>query len=383
MSAPCPNTGARARRLAEFGSWTALAMCLLVGCQSSIKPAKAEFVDRLERPENPEARQQLDLAERDLASGEWKQALSRLEVLCPENAACSRIAILARRAVTLAPQGERPRLRTAVLERIRTEASKTTDKTELASLAFGEALFAGTVREEEQSLRRALELAPNHYYALAKLGECYFGRGELEASRTVLEKAVSLRPDLAEGWLLLAQVAEDRGNYKQAVNHYETYLGLRPLDRRVQLEYARLLAQKLRDGKRAEATLAKLRQEDPSNLEVGLDLGFALYLQGRHRDAERLYHEMLERWPREPRLLLSLGNLYFGALDEPVKALQTYRWMLAQRSGDDLLAMLGQALFVPARIRQIEEQLQKGGKAAPAPPKSLSDLMTTWSGRSS
>ena len=114
-------------------------MCLLVGCQSSIKPAKAEFVDRLERPENPEARQQLDLAERDLASGEWKQALSRLEVLCPENAACSRIAILARRAVTLAPQGERPRLRTAVLERIRTEASKTTDKTELASLAFGEA----------------------------------------------------------------------------------------------------------------------------------------------------------------------------------------------------------------------------------------------------
>lgn len=366
----------RARALVALLASSPLA--LVPACGTRTAPAKADFVDVLERPRSEEARQELDLAERELESGEWKRALERLEVLCPENAACARIAILARRAVTLAPTSEKARLRKLILDKVRDEASKTGDTLELASLAFAEALFVDTAREEEQLLRRALELEPEHYYALTKLGERYWRRGELEAARAVLEKAVSLRRDLREGWLLLGQVAQDRGLYKQAAGHLETYLSLRPLDRQVQLAYARLVAEQLRDGKRAEAILAKLRQEDPGNVEVGLDLGFALYLQGRHREAEDLYHEMLDRRPRDVRVLLSLGNLYFGALEEPVKALQTYRWMLEQRASDDVLAMLGQALFVPARIRNIEQELSAKGKSLPATPKSIEELRAIW-----
>lgn len=345
----------------------------LPACQG-VRPAKAEFVDRLERPTTDAARAELERAERELAGGQWQDALVRLQALRSDNPECSRIAILARRAVALAPDAEREGLVAEVRETIRAERGQVDAAMARASLSFAEALFAETPRKEEILLRRAIEEEPNHYYALCKLGERFWRRGELEAARNTLEKAVSLRRDLAEGWMLLAQVAEDRGSYKKASRYYETYLGLRPLDRRVQLEYARLLVQMLRDGKRAEEILAPMHREDPSNLEVGLGLGLALFLQGRHADAERLYLTLLERWPREARVLLSLGNLYHGALAAPKQALQTYRWLMAQRASGDLLAMLGQSLFVPARIREIEAGMKSRDEVVPPPPTSVDDI---------
>lgn len=353
----------------------ALAQILMLpACQTVTKPARQGFVDRLESAASPDSESALEAAERDLESGKWKVALGRLESLCTENPSCARISILARRAVSLAPESERPGLVSKIREKIRRESDVQTDPLAIASLAFAEALFAADERDEERALRKALAAEPDHYYALCKLGEKQWRRGELEAARSSLEKVVSLRQDLAEGWLLLAQVAEDRALHKLAAKHYESYLGLRPLDRRVQKEYARLLVHSVRDGVRAEEILAPIRRDDPGDLDVGLDLGRAFFLQGRHRDAERLYLGLLERWPREPRLLYSLGNLYYGALDAPAQALQAYRWMMQQRGDGELMSSIVQAFFVPARVRQIEATLQKSGQGVPPPPTSVQDL---------
>ena len=343
---------------------------------SSIAPAKPEFVDRLERPVSREAQKQLERAEQDLADGRWKQALEGLGRLCPENPGCARIAILARRAVSLAPEAEREGLLQMLRSKLTKEQEGASDRVALASLSFAQALLAGSVREQERWLRRAIKYEPKHYYALCKLGELLWRRGDLESARKRLSAAVSLRRDLPEGWLVLAQVAEDRGLYRKAAKYYDSYLGLRPKDRRVQLNAARLLVQQLRDGARAEKILLPMRRDDPSNLEVALDLGLALFLQKRYREAEHLYLELLRRWPREVRVLLSLGNLYHGALAQERKALQVYRWLLVQRSSSDPLAMLGQALFVPARVRQIEEALSKRGERLPSPPTSVDALFS-------
>lgn len=347
------------------------ALLLATACSSVTRPARQDFVDVLERASSADGEAALDAAERDLATGQWKLALERLENLCTENPACARIAILARRAVSLAPASERDRLVRKVRDKIRLEREASREPLALASLSFAEALFASTEREEEAALRKALDIEPRHYYALCKLGEKQWRRGELVAARASLQKVVSLRKDLAEGWLLLAQVAEDRALYKLAARHYETYLGLRPLDRRVKKQLARLLVASVRDGARAEEILVPIRRDDPGDLDSGLDLGRAYFLQGRHRDAERLYLTLLERWPREARLLYSLGNLYHGALASPEQALQTYRWMMKQRASGEVMSALVQSFFVPARVREIEASLRKRGLSVPTAPESV------------
>ena len=55
-----------------------------------------------------------------------------------------------------------------------------TDKATAATLAFGIALFARNEDEKRKWLRNALHSHPEHYYALCKLGEDLWVRGELE-----------------------------------------------------------------------------------------------------------------------------------------------------------------------------------------------------------
>lgn len=348
---------------------------LLGAACESVRPADPALVALLENASSPADQADLVEAERQLQQGYIDQALASCRRLLPRNPGCSRLAILARRTVALADSDEQRQLleeefRTLFAELMPRESTPQVG----ASLAFAIALFARDDTEQAEWLEKALVAEGNHYFALCKHGERLWRNGELERAKEVLTKTIVLRKSLAEGWLLLARVAEDRGLYRTADKHYQTYLGLRPLDRHARLNYARLLVHLLHDGKRAEPILDKLYRSDPTNLEVGLHRGLAYHLQSKWTEAETTYRELLRRYPREPRIVLSLANLYFGGTRDLAKALQAYRFVLRLPMSADPLVILHQLLFVPSRIQDIEKLLAEQGVEIPDPPQSGEDL---------
>ena len=345
----------------------------LFGCQS-VSPATPQEVQGLENCATPEDDAKVQAAERAIRQGEHKAQLPILRELFKRNGACAKIAILTSIAVERFPLAQRKslseELRAGFVERLRGAE----DKALRANLGFAASLFARDGYEARRLLEQAVRDNPKHYFAFVKLGEELLRRGDLEAARERLSRAVALRKDLAEGWLLLARVAEERGLYRTADKHYQAYLGLRPLDRTAQLNYARLLVHNLRDADRAEPLLDKLYEQDPGDVELALHRGLAFYLQRRYPKAEATYREALERAPREPRIVLSLGNLYFGDYARPRAALQAYRYLSKLPSSEDPLTMLHQGVFVGHRIRKLEASLRKGGKSLPKAPKTIADI---------
>ncbi len=321
----------------------------------------------------PEDRALLLSAQTLIDTGRFVEAIAALESLVPANPECARLVLLLRRSVSELPPEQRGKAEARLFQLFtRLEREQRQEAHRSANLAFGSALFAPHPDKELDWLRLATGRSDRHYYALTKLAERRWRNGELNRSRGLLERALSLQRNLAEAWLILAAVEQDSGKTKSAARYYRSYLDLRPLDRDVTLRYVRLLLHDLERPAQAEPVLLSLEKADPGNLEVGLDIAAMRWLEGDTASAEAKYREMLERHPDDLRVLVNLGNLYYAALDKPAKALQVYRY-LSKLPTEARLATIGeQLLFVPERIRRLEKQL---GDKAPAPPKTWRDLL--------
>lgn len=363
--------GGEAARIAAF------ALAALAAACNGVGPAAPELVAALESCSDPADQARLVQAERALRQGDPAATLALARELIPRNPACARLMVVARRAVSDSPRRDRDKLKEEFRGLLAELLRATEAKVATATLSFGMALFASDEPGMRKWLVNATHAEPKHYFAMCKGGEDLLLRGELERANALLTKCVTLRDGLAEGWLLLARVAEDRGINGKAATHYETYLGQRPLDRQVSLDYVKLVLSQLRDANRCETVVAELYEQDPDNVDVALHRALSYYLQGQHGDAERVYQRVLKSNPREGRVVLCLGNLYHGAMNAPVKALQAYRYLMRLDKVDDAQAALNRLLFVPSRIKDIEKRLAGEGVALPAPPETVDDLIGT------
>ena len=97
---------------------------------------------------------------------------------------------------------------------------------------------------------RVRELLPHHHVAYYHCGRLALRQGNLPEAEKQLTTAVTLRPDLAEGWLSLGQLEAGRGRQELALTHFERERRLAPDDPRVYYFMGRACS-KL--GRRAEA----------------------------------------------------------------------------------------------------------------------------------
>jgi tetratricopeptide (TPR) repeat protein len=355
-----------------FGLLLPLTSC---GGASSARPGPAspERVQGLEETQSDQDARQLGEAEREIEAGRYESALQKLRGLVARNSGNARLAVLMRRACTSLPAEQRGAQVAEIYKTYRQlERDRRQDGKRSAGLAFGVALFAPNEDEQLDWLRRAVGRDDKHYFALTKLGERLWRMGELNRSRELLERAVSLQRNLPEAWLILAAVEQDSGRTKNAAQYYDNYLSLRPLDRDVSLRYVRLLLHDLGRPDAARPILESLEKADPSNLEVGLDIAAMHWLLGEHDQAEARYRQLLQRHPDDIRVFVNLGNLYFQELDRPVQALQVYRYLGRLPTEARMSTVGAQLLFVPERIRRLEAQL---GDKAPPPPESWRELL--------
>ena len=71
-------------------------------------------------------------------------------------------------------------------------------------------------------LQKAEQIAPNDWKILAQLGRLYTEKGNLDAARTVLERAVAIEPQKASLHFQLGQVYKKSGASEKAQAEFTT-----------------------------------------------------------------------------------------------------------------------------------------------------------------
>jgi tetratricopeptide (TPR) repeat protein len=187
----------------------------------------------------------------------------------------------------------------------------------------------GALDEAAAEWRRVRELIPHHHVAWFQEGRLLKRLGKLEAAEPLLSQAVTLRPDLAEGWLELGMLHAIQGKAEQALSEYERERLLAPKDSRVYYHIGKALSklqrrtaaiQNLRqslqlqptwethyalgeelgfDGQAAEARkeLEQATRMRPEYAPAHLNLGVALQQLGREQDARTQFEETLRLEP--------------------------------------------------------------------------------------
>jgi len=91
-------------------------------------------------------------------------------------------------------------------------------------LALGSA-YLGLKRYGEAFIhyQKLLRLNPEFPEAHLGLSQLYLSQGELKSAKTTARKALSLQPDTAGAYSILAQVATGEKDYKAAVEFYRNY----------------------------------------------------------------------------------------------------------------------------------------------------------------
>jgi tetratricopeptide (TPR) repeat protein len=139
-----------------------------------------------------------------------------------------------------------------------------------------------------------LKVVPRQPQAMLILGLARAATGDVEGSIDALTRAVSLRPDLPDAWLTLADQLRARGDAKAADRAYAHYIKAATRDPRLQGAAVALCDNRIPE---AEALLRAHLAQHPNDVAALRMLAEVAARLLRHRDALRLLERCLELAP--------------------------------------------------------------------------------------
>jgi tetratricopeptide (TPR) repeat protein len=120
---------------------------------------------------------------------------------------------------------------------------------------------------------------------LRALGRAFVELGKTDSARTCFQKAIDLDMNYAAAYFNLAQLEEDEGNFKQALQHAGRAYGIEPDNLEYRYVYSTLLVQMDR-GSEAIYNLRKIVEKWPWHHGAHYNLGRALIQAGQKTDGE-------------------------------------------------------------------------------------------------
>ena len=163
----------------------------------------------------------------------------------------------------------------------------------------------GALDEAAAEWRQVRGLIPHHHVAWFQEGRLLKRRGQLEAAEPLLSQAVTLRPDLAEGWLELGMLHAIQGKTEQALSEYERERLLAPNDSRVYYHIGKALS-KLNRRTDAIQSLRRSLQLQPT-WETRYALGEELGFDGQPDEARKELEQVTRMRPDYAPAHLNLG----------------------------------------------------------------------------
>lgn len=171
-------------------------------------------------------------------------------------------------------------------------------------------------------------------------------RHDLDAARAAAERATELRPGFVDPHMMLARLAEDRGDYEEARRHYVAVLKSDPTDTAagVALGFTYLREQRFDE---ARSWFEKAIESDPGYEAAAFNLASLAEQQGRLEDAIAWFDIAAALDRRDPRALARIAGIRLAqgrpgdALASAEAALARYpRSKAAQEARARALALL-------------------------------------------
>ena len=162
-------------------------------------------------------------------------------------------------------------------------------------------LLQGDSGGAERAFLKVTELNPAYGDGWVNVARARLQQGDLEGARSMLEKALSLSPNLAKAHFLYGTILRGLSNYDQALKHFQEAAASYPKDKQVCNQIARVyLLQKQYD--RAIAEYEKTITIDPEDLEAYYNVMLAFNAKGGVPTAQQ--KEWIEWIGRKQQFLL-------------------------------------------------------------------------------
>ena len=162
------------------------------------------------------------------------------------------------------------------------------------ALAHASRLLATRPAVAAEQAHEILKVVPRQPQALVVLGLARAALGDVEGSIDALVRAVSLRPDLPDAWLTLADQLRARGDAKSADRAYARYIKAATRDPRLLGAAAALCDNRIPE---AEALLRAHLAQHPNDVAALRMLAEVAARLLRYSDAQRLLERCLELAP--------------------------------------------------------------------------------------
>ncbi|HXZ24664.1 MAG TPA: tetratricopeptide repeat protein, partial [Nitrospiria bacterium] len=158
----------------------------------------------------------------------------------------------------------------------------------------------GQVEEKEKNWINAfrnylkvVELNPDHYDALTRLGKFYLEGGEPDKAEETADRILATHPGDAEADTLKAGVLAKQGHPAEAIAKAEAVHQRHPDNPDAAIMLAALYAQQHRPQE-SETVLRRTLQANPDNTALLISLGNSLVQAGKPDEAEKVFQHLIE-----------------------------------------------------------------------------------------
>ena len=219
--------------------------------------------------------------------------------------------------------------------------------------------------------------SPHAWY---KLGLAHYRAGAPDQAREPLQRAIALDRSLAEAHLLLGLALRDEGQTRAARTAFETAAQIAPGLTAPREALAGLYAA-TGESSRAIDQLEALAALDPSRPDRFVALGLAHARARRHEAAVLTLSRAVERFPNEPRVYATLGQIWLeffdgtgdeAALRKALEALTTAAAHIDVASAT--LTNLGRARLMSGDAAGAERAFRQAALRLPVQPEAYREL---------
>lgn len=134
-------------------------------------------------------------------------------------------------------------------------------------------------------------------------------RGQKEEALALVRRVLDLAPDTTHAIIIEAKLLEDMGRQDEAVARLQQMVEQNPYNRRLRLQYARLLTKP--DMNKAREQFAILVEQSPGDADLLLSLALVTKETGALDDAENYFQQLLALGQRTQE-----ANFYLGQIAE-------------------------------------------------------------------
>ena len=181
---------------------------------------------------------------------------------------------------------------------------------------------AKDIRMAFAELTKTVELDPNNFEALGKLGEIYVMAGKKEEATQIADNLVKSRPNDPQGYILQSGLAMRAGKVDEGIAKLKKAADLDPKRIRTLLTIGNMYLLK-KDRKAAQEWYDKALTADPNSTDVHVTRGNFFFASGERDEGEKEYRKAIELSKEKENLRIALAEqyLYQGRMEDSEKEL--------------------------------------------------------------